>query len=71
MIKTVFQVTIRTKSIKMKGEVEKKLEQRAFISIYITISGSFKEISQVKNKLLNADSKKSCEKKWIFLSEGT
>ena len=71
MIKTVFQVTIRTKSIKMKGEVEKKLEQRAFISIYITISGSFKEISQVKNKLLTADSKKSCEKKWIFLSEGT
>ena len=36
------------------------------------IPGSFKEISQVKNKLLTADCKKIYyEKKWIFLKKGT
>ena len=56
MVKTDFQVTLRTKLIKMEGE----------------IPGSFKEISQVKNKLLTADCKKIYyEKKWIFLKKGT
>lgn len=35
-----------------------KSYQRIFILVYITISESFKETSQVKNNILNAETKK-------------